>query len=250
MTTRPRKSGEFCWFNMLTPKPASARGFFGQLLGWTYVDTGIGHTVQVDGHAIGGLFDLEDPNTPKGTPPLIGLMVKVQSADAAAEKVRVLGGKARTAFDIGGAGRMSVCHDPNGAEFDVWEPRGLQGTDVDANAPGAPTWFETMTVDVGRAAEFYSALFGWKSNSPDAEYRTFEHEGRHVGGAKPCVFEGSHTRSHWSTYLAVRDADQTARKAMEIGAEVFAPVMASKSVRVGGIRSPQGVPFYIMQRGE
>ena len=181
MATALRKPGEFCWLNILTPEPAHARDFFGKLLGWTYVDTGIGHTVKVDGHEVGALFDLAGPNTPKGTPPLIGLMVRVESADAAAERVRTLGGKARPPFDIGGAGRMSVCHDPNGAEFDVWEPRGLQGMDVDANAPGAPTWFETMTTDVDRAAKFYSALFGWKLEATGSEYRTFEH------GAGPSV---------------------------------------------------------------
>lgn len=247
MATAFRKTGEFCWLNILTPAPAHARAFFAELLGWTYVDTGLGHTVQVDGHAIGAVFDLAGPNTPKGTPPLIGLMVKVKNADATAEKVKALGGKARPPFDIGGAGRMSVCHDPNGAEFDVWEPRGLQGTDVDANTPGAPTWFETITTDVDRAATFYSAMFGWNAEPTGSQYQTFEHGGRPIGGAKQCGRE--HPHPHWATYFAVKDASTLSRKAVNLGAEVFAPVMAAKGTRIAGIRSPQGVPFYVMQRG-
>jgi predicted enzyme related to lactoylglutathione lyase len=247
MTTRLRKTGEFCWFNILTPRPANAREFFGELLGWTYLDTGMGHTVQVDGHDVGAIFDLAGPNTPKGTPPLIGLMVKVQSADAAAERVRALRGEANPPFDIGGAGRMSVCHDPNGAEFDVWEPRALQGTDVDANAPGAPTWFETMTTDVDRATKFYSALFGWRSGS-GSDHRTFTYGGRRVGGAKRCSLEGQ--RPHWATYFAVKDADKIARDAIKRGAEVFASVTAVRGIRSCGIRSPQGIPFYVMERGD
>ena len=39
-------------------------------------------------------------------------------------------------------GRMAVCFDPNGAEFDVWEPKKHQGTDVDASVHGAPVWFD------------------------------------------------------------------------------------------------------------
>jgi hypothetical protein len=35
----------------------------------------------------------------------------------------LLGGTARPAFDIGEQGRMVVCHDPNGCEFDIWEPK-------------------------------------------------------------------------------------------------------------------------------
>ena len=85
MTTGIRPMGDFCWINMLTPQPADARAFFGRLLDWTYVEMpGMGHRVQVGGRDIGGLFDLDGPNTPPGTPPLIGVMVKVASADATA----------------------------------------------------------------------------------------------------------------------------------------------------------------------
>jgi len=71
MTTGTRKAGDFCWINMLTPNPAQAREFFGKLLGWTYVEMpGMGHRIQVGGRDIGGLFDLESPQTPKGMPPL------------------------------------------------------------------------------------------------------------------------------------------------------------------------------------
>lgn len=162
MTTGARKAGEFCWINMLTPQPAEARTFFSKLLGWTYVEMpGIGHAVQVGGRDIGGLFDLAGPNTPRGTPPLIGDMVKVENADAICARVAALGGKAMPAFDIMDQGRMAVCFDPKGAEFDVWQPRKGLGTDVDSNLRGAPSWFETMTTDVDRAAHFYSRLFGW-----------------------------------------------------------------------------------------
>ena len=79
-------------------------------------------------------------------------MVKVDSADATCEKVASLGGQAKPAFDIMDQGRMAVCFDPNGAEFDVWEPRRIHGTDVDTTQHGAPSWFETLTTDVDRAA--------------------------------------------------------------------------------------------------
>src|ERR1700730_4685900 len=94
MTTDIRKAGEFCWINMLTPQPEQARAFFGQLLGGTYFEMpGIGHGVTVCGRDVGGLFDLDSPKTPRGLPPCIGVMVKVESVDAICEKVTALGGK-------------------------------------------------------------------------------------------------------------------------------------------------------------
>lgn len=131
---------------MLTAQPAAAREFFGTLLRWTYVEMpGMGHRVQVGGRDIGGLFDLDGPSTPPGTPPYIGVMVKVDSADATCQRVAALGGRSMPAFDIMDQGRMAVCFDPNGAEFDVWEPRMGQGTDADSTRHGAPSRFETLT---------------------------------------------------------------------------------------------------------
>jgi len=162
MATGMRKTGEFCWINMITPQPTEARDFFAKLLGWTYVELpGMGHAIQVGGRNIGGLFDLNGPNTPKGTPPFIGVMVKVDSADAACQKAIALGGTAKPAFDVMDQGRMAVCTDPNDAEFDVWEPKKGPGMDADSSHHGAPSWFETMTTDVDRAARFYAELFGW-----------------------------------------------------------------------------------------
>ena len=105
-----RPVGQFCWINMLTPDPAAARDFFTALLGWTYAEMpGVGHRMQVQGRDIGGMFDLNGPNTPPGTPPGIGVMVKVESADATAKRVVELGGKAMPPMDVVDAGRMAVC---------------------------------------------------------------------------------------------------------------------------------------------
>ncbi len=118
MTTGTRKPGEFCWINMLTPRPAQACAFFGEVLGWTCSEIpGMGYSVKAGGRDIGGLFDLAGPNTPAGLPPYIGVMVKIESADATCAKVVSLGGSAKPAFDIMDRGRMVVCFDPNGASM-------------------------------------------------------------------------------------------------------------------------------------
>ena len=65
--TGPRKPGQFSWINMLTSDTAKARDFFAKLLGWTYHEIpGMGHIVQVDGKEVGGLWDINSPQTPPG----------------------------------------------------------------------------------------------------------------------------------------------------------------------------------------
>jgi hypothetical protein len=252
MTTGIRKDGEFCWFNMLTPDPANARDFFSSVLGWRYVDMpGMGHRAQVQGRDVGALFDLASPGTPTGTPPLIGLMVKVENADDMGARVAALGGHAKPAFDVGPPGRMAVCFDPLGAEFDVWQPGTSQGTTVDSHARGAPSWFETLTSDVARASRFYTELFGWTAETtrlPGGDYTTFSLDSVPIAGAMAISREMKHVKhSHWGTYFAVPDADETLRRVVTHGGTVCVPLQAIPVGRFAGIQSPQGVVFYVVE---
>lgn len=151
-----------------------------------------------------------------------------------------------TSFDVGGQGRMAVCHDPNGAKFDLWEPRALQGMDADRLQQGVPSWFETLTTDVGRATEFYSALFGWSAEvnrMPGMDYTIFTKDETRVAGMMHVPMEG--IPAHWGTYFTVDDADEAARLATELGGPLFVPPTDIPGVgRFCGILSPQGVRFY------
>src|SRR4051812_12520354 len=224
MSTGTRKPGEFCWINMLTPRPDEAIAFFGRVLGWTYFEMpGMGHGAKVGGRDIGGIFDLEGPNTPPGLSPMIGVMVKVENADATCEAVVSLGGRVKPAFDIMEQGRMAVCFDPNGAEFDVWEPRKMAGTDVDRSLHGAPSRFETMTTDVDRATAFYAGLFGWTPRTmpmPGSTYTVFHLGDEGVAGLMPVPPGMGEVRPHWRTYFTVDDADEALRAAVRLGATV------------------------------
>lgn len=248
-----RKTGEFCWINMLTPDPKDACEFFGKLLGWTFDEMpGLGHALKIGESHFGGLFDLHGPNTPPGLPPMIGVMVKVESADAAAEKVISLGGTVkRPAFDIMDRGRMAVCHDPNDAQFDVWEPKKLLGTNVDSTLHGAPSWFETLTTDVDRATAFYVDLFGWTPEVQQTRqwsYTTFKLDGIPVAGMMGITPEMGPIPPHWGVYFTVDDIDKAAAQTAELGGKLFVSPMNIPNIgRFCGIISPQGVRFYVVQ---
>lgn len=252
MTTGVRKSGDFCWVNILTPEPSEARKFFATVFGWGYVEIpGMGHRIQVAGHDIGGLFDLNRPDTPPGLPPHIGVMMKVESADRTCERVAKLGGKAMPAFDIMDQGRMAPCFDPNGAQFDIWEPRKSPGADGDNMLHGAPSWFETMTTDVAAAEKFYCALFGWTATAMPMEgmsYTTFSLDGIAVAGMMGITPDMGKIPPHWGVYFTVKSADEAAATAGGLGATLFIPPRDIPGVgRFAGVISPQGVRFYVIE---
>lgn len=252
MTAGIRKPGDFCWINMLTPKPADAVKFYGALLDWTFGEIpGMGYSIKAGGKDIGGLFDLEGPTTPPGTPPLIGVMVKVESADAAAARVTALGGKAQPPFDIMEQGRMAVCFDPNGANLDVWEARKGLGMQADSTQHGAPSWFETLTTDTVRATQFYTALFGWTAETKtfgDLRYTVFSLGGAPIAGLMAMPPEAAGAPPHWGTYFTVRDVEAAVRDAGKLGGTVCVPVRPVEGIgRFAGIISPQGVMFYVIE---
>jgi predicted enzyme related to lactoylglutathione lyase len=254
MTVGLRQPGDFCWINMLTPSPKASLDFYTAVLGWSFTEMpGMGYSINVGGTPVGGLFDVVSPRTPDGMPPVIGLMVKVESADRTAERVVALGGRAEPPFDIMDAGRMAVCHDPNGAQFDIWQPKKMTGTVVDTTQPGAPTWFETLTTDPERAGRFYSALFGWSREVKDYkgfDYTSFVLDGTPIGGMMQITPDMGPLRPHWGIYFTVSDADEAARKATRLGGTICVSLKDIPGVgRFCGLTSPQGVSFSVIAYG-
>jgi predicted enzyme related to lactoylglutathione lyase len=146
---------------------------------------------------------------------------------------------------------MAVCFDPNGAAFDVWEPKKSQGTDVDSALHGAPTWFETITTDIERATKFYTGLFGWTPEvipMPGFEYTTFKLEGAGVAGMMPTTAAIEPVQPHWGTYFRVNDVDLAAQAAVDLGGKVCVPARDIAGIgRFADITSPQGVTFYVIR---
>lgn len=253
MTTGIRRNGDFCWINILTPNPKDARDFFSKLLGWTYADMdGMGDLISVGGAKVGGLFDIDSPQTPKGTPPVIGVMVKVDDANTMAEKANSLGGKANPPMDIMENGRMVMCEDPNGAHIDFWQPKKQEATTADTSKHGVPSWFENYTSDVDRATKFYSGLFEWVPEVMDMgnmNYTTFKlGDEPPIAGMMAITSEMGPMPPHWATYFTVDDADEAVRKAQELGGSVLMPAMDIPNVgRFAALTSPQGVMFSVIK---
>ncbi len=131
--------------------------------------------------------------------------------------------------------------------------------DGGAGAPvGRFCWPEANVKDPAAAKAFYAALFGWGvRQDADGFYAEWQVAGRAHGGlmALGPQREEIGIPSHWTAYVAVESADDTAAKVKENGGLVLHGPFSMEGVgRFAVVQDPTGAAFSLYQaagpRGE
>lgn len=123
---------------------------------------------------------------------------------------------------------------------------------MEKNAPGTFCWNELATSDLAAGKSFYMQLFNWSAVDtpvgPDQYYTTFNIAGDNVGAAYQQGPQEAGIPPHWNLYIAVADADASARKATELGAKILAgPFNVMEHGRMAVVRDPQGAVFCLWE---
>ena len=117
--------------------------------------------------------------------------------------------------------------------------------------PGTPCWADLVVDDLGRARDFYGALFGWTFEElpPDAGgYVMARKEGRLVAGAVARNPDDPGQASAWTVYLATDDVDDTAVRAAAAGGVFFLGPMDVLDVgRIAVGADPAGAAYGLWQ---
>jgi predicted enzyme related to lactoylglutathione lyase len=125
---------------------------------------------------------------------------------------------------------------------------------VEKLTPGSFCWMELATSDQNAAKQFYSSLFGWTTNDfpmgPAGVYTIFQVKGQDCAAAytlmKDQVQHG--VPPHWGLYIAVANADESAKLAKELGANVLAgPFDVMDKGRMAVVQDPTGAHFCLWQ---
>ena len=93
---------------------------------------------------------------------------------------------------------------------------------------GSPCWTDLWTSDVEGSRKFYSDIFGWEAQEPNAEfggYFMFTRNGVPVAGGMGDMGE-IRADNTWKVYLATDDFARTAKTAEAEGGQLIAPPMA------------------------
>jgi predicted enzyme related to lactoylglutathione lyase len=121
------KQGAFHWNEMVTTDLRRSKAFYGKLVGWkTQAMKMPGGTYTLlltgDGTPAGGMYKMPAEGKKK-MPDQWLPYVAVDDVDAAAARVKKLGGKVmKPPFDIEGVGRICIIVDPGGAGLGLITP--------------------------------------------------------------------------------------------------------------------------------
>ncbi|HEX8752802.1 MAG TPA: VOC family protein [Solirubrobacterales bacterium] len=262
-----------CWVDTTQPDPAAAVEFYGGLFGWELEDVtsaeepGSYFIARLGGGDVAAIASPMGEAPPRAT---WNTYVWVQGADATAAKVSEAGGTVLAEpFDVGEAGRMAVCADPEGAVFCLWQAGRHRGAQV-VNEPGSLNFNGLNTRDLEAAAAFYGAVFGWEvldlngghawslpgyglfldELNPGTLERMSEFGAPNgfenvVASLNPIPDEEADTPPSWGVTFGVEDADATAARARELGGTVIAEPFDAPWVRMAVLADPQGATFTV-----
>jgi predicted enzyme related to lactoylglutathione lyase len=124
---------------------------------------------------------------------------------------------------------------------------------IDEHVPGTFCWVELATTNQNSAKKFYSSLFGWDAQDspigPDEVYTMFNLNGGVAGAAYNMPpGERSAAPPHWNLYIAVKSADESAKRAAELGGKVVDGAFdVSTHGRMAVIQDPTGAFFCIWE---
>jgi predicted enzyme related to lactoylglutathione lyase len=115
--------GTWSWSELLTTDVEAAKSFYGAVFGWTANTAGAGPTGeytewQVNGRSVGGMMQ-KPPMMPAEVPPHWAVYFAVADADAAAARVKELGGTVMLPPTDIEPGRFAAVADPFGGVFNV-----------------------------------------------------------------------------------------------------------------------------------
>jgi len=249
--------GSFCWMELATTDQAAAKKFYTSLFGWSVEDHPIGpeekySMFRLKGRDAAAGYTMRKEQRAQGMPPNWMLYIATGNADATAIKAAQEGGSVlQPAIDVMDAGRMAVLRDPVGAVFSVWQANRNQGIGI-ANEDSSFCWADLNTPDQGRAAKFYSSVFGWKLEKGQQDYSSgylhIQNGQDSIGGVPPAAYLNRKTPPHWLLYFMVADVAAGEAKAGSLGGRTLMPARHMEGVGTWSIVSdPQGAVFALFK---
>src|SRR5260370_36011838 len=195
--------GRFGWSELMVADIEAGKVFYGDVVGWGKEDASMpGRAYPLftaGGTSVSGLMALPEDARKSGLRPSWLGYVGVSDVDAAADRIKELGGAVHVPpKDIPNISRFSIAVDPQMATIALFKwLEGGQEQPPTLDAPGRVGWHELLAADWEKAWAFYRELFGWQKAEaymgPVGTYQLFSAGGETIGGmfTKPAMEPGA-----------------------------------------------------------
>lgn len=247
-------NGAPCWIDLMTADTGKAKAFYGGLFGWTF-ETGDQEkyggyiTAAKDGKPVAGMMQKQESQA--NLPDVWSTYLRTDDAGTTVRNAAEHGGQVYLEpMDVPEQGSMAMIADATGASIGIWQPGGMKGYELAAEA-GTPAWHELHAKNYAAAVKFYEDVFGWEtevlSDTPDFRYTTLgAGDAAKAGIMDASGYLPAEAPSHWQVYFAVEDADAAAEKAVSLGATVTDGPADTPFGRLATLADPTGAMFKII----
>ncbi len=247
--------GRFLWYELVTTDMEAAKAFYAEVVGWGTQDAsmpGMAYTLFTAGEAsVSGLMGLPEDARKSGLRPSWLGYVGVDDVDAAADRIKQLGGAVHVPpKDIPNISRFSVAVDPQMATIALfkWLSPGREQT-AELDAPGRVGWHELFAADWEKAWAFYGELFGWRKADADSgaagTYQLFSAGGQTIGGmfTKPAMVPVP----FWLYYFNIGDIDVAMKRVKAGSGQILnGPIEVPGDRWIVQCTDPQGAIFALV----
>ncbi|MEM9189112.1 MAG: VOC family protein [Myxococcota bacterium] len=226
------KTGEFVWFECVTPDTEKAKAFYTEVIGWKVEDMPMGDAtydlIKVGDAGVGGFMK------PQADGVLAHWLtyLSVADVDAAAKRVVASGGKTVSdAVDIPDVGRMQVVSDPHGGTLSLF--RSAHGDPDKDPVAGTWHWNELWSQDADASLKFYSETFDLGTETmemPEGPYHMLQVGGKPAAGLMRAPDRKIPTM--WMPYVIVDDVEATISRAKQHDGKVLS---GDKVIEVPGV---------------
>ena len=219
--------GKFVWYDLLTADVAAARGFYGELFGWSFREQGRYTVILNNDQAIGGIVKVRPKDNKEHATRWLASL-SVPDVDRAAAFVQESGGVIHEGpVDMKNRGRGVLVSDPQGAH--VLLLHSLGGDPTDTEPPmGSWLWVELWSKTPEASVAFYEELGGYSAVKGEKGYWFLWHD-KWRAGVRQIPFDGMEVR--WTPTVRVTDTVLISERAKELGGRVL---VKPREVSIGG----------------
>ncbi|MBJ7471153.1 MAG: VOC family protein [Solirubrobacteraceae bacterium] len=263
-------TGSFCWADLLPTDQSRASDFYAELAGWSVAVGGEeygGYALayagpeQTPATMVGGL----NPSIPAiqafreqaGQPasemfPGWTIYLATGDLDAQVAQVTSSGGQQlMPRMDVPGMGASTLCADPTGAPFGLWQSAGHDGFGA-FGEPGSFCWSEVYSTDPAATRDFFVSAFGMDvktmAETPEFTYYQLIPAGQTTPsfGVTGMPEERKGNPSHFGAYLSIAGVDDAATRVVAKGGTIITGPQDTSYGRMATVLDSEGAPVNLV----